>query len=96
MGKILRNLTNYPPILFIRFYRRFISRFLPPSCRFHPSCSAYGLEAFQTYSFPRAVWLTCWRILRCNPFNAGGYDPVPSPDGSAIKPPVTKPEDDES
>jgi hypothetical protein len=56
---------------------------MPPACRFHPSCSAYGLEAFQTHPFHRALVLTVWRIMRCNPFNAGGYDPVPPRGGSS-------------
>jgi len=75
--KTLRKITNFIPLLAIRFYRRFLSRLLPPACRFHPSCSAYGLEAFQTHSLLKAIWLTCYRVLRCNPFNPGGYDPCP-------------------
>ena len=76
---MLRDITNALPILFIRFYRRFISPMFPPSCRFEPSCSAYGLEAYRRHGFPRATWLTVWRILRCNPFHPGGFDPVPAP-----------------
>ncbi len=75
--RVLRKITNFIPLLGIRFYRKFLSPLLPPSCRFHPSCSAYGLEAFKIHPFFKAVWLTCYRILRCNPFNPGGYDPVP-------------------
>lgn len=78
---IIRKITNFLPLAAIRFYRTFISPMFPPVCRFEPSCSAYGLEAFKTHSFPRALWLTIWRIMRCNPFNPGGFDPVPLPKG---------------
>lgn len=60
----------------IRFYRRYLSPMLPPACRFEPSCSAYALEAFEKKSVPRALWMTVVRILKCNPFHPGGYDPV--------------------
>lgn len=79
MAKIVQRITNFFPLLAIQTYRRFISPLLPPACRFHPSCSAYGLEAFQKHPIHRAFVLTIWRILRCNPFNRGGYDPVPPP-----------------
>ncbi|MFY9422573.1 MAG: membrane protein insertion efficiency factor YidD [Bacilli bacterium] len=46
-------------------------------CRYHPSCSNYGLECFQKFGFLKASFLTAWRILRCNPLSRGGYDPVP-------------------
>ena len=62
----------------IRFYQRFISPLKGrPTCRFTPSCSAYGLEAFRKRGFFVGLFLTVWRILRCNPFDPGGYDPVP-------------------
>jgi putative membrane protein insertion efficiency factor len=61
----------------IRFWQRFISPCLPPACRFHPNCSAYALEALDRHPWPRALVLIAWRILRCNPFSAGGFDPVP-------------------
>ncbi len=61
----------------IRFYRRWISPLTPPSCRYYPSCSAYGLEAVAKYGAARGGWLTLRRILRCHPFAAGGHDPVP-------------------
>jgi uncharacterized protein len=61
----------------IRFYRRGISPLTPPSCRFTPTCSAYGLEAIERYGAGKGSWLTVRRILRCHPFCKGGYDPVP-------------------
>ncbi|HEX2092578.1 MAG TPA: membrane protein insertion efficiency factor YidD [Longimicrobiaceae bacterium] len=61
----------------IRFYQRGISPLTPPSCRFHPSCSQYGVEAIQRHGAARGSWLTLRRLLRCHPFCRGGYDPVP-------------------
>ncbi|OJH36596.1 membrane protein insertion efficiency factor YidD [Cystobacter ferrugineus] len=61
----------------IRFYRRWISRWLPPACRFHPSCSMYALEALQKHGALRGLRLITWRLLRCQPFHPGGFDPVP-------------------
>lgn len=67
----------WPLLLLVRFYRVVVSPHLPPSCRFYPSCSAYGLEALQLHGPFRGTWLTVWRILRCNPFGGSGFDPVP-------------------
>ena len=64
-------------IWLIRLYRKIISPIKPPCCRFTPSCSAYAIEAFQKRGFFVGFGLTVWRILRCNPFSKGGYDPVP-------------------
>jgi putative membrane protein insertion efficiency factor len=64
-------------ILLVRAYRRFLSPLLGQQCRFHPSCSAYGLEALQVHGALRGTWLTARRIARCHPFHPGGYDPVP-------------------
>jgi len=61
----------------IRFYQRFVSPALPPACRFVPSCSEYGYEAIAKYGIIKGGGLAAWRILRCNPFGRGGYDPVP-------------------
>lgn len=61
----------------LKLYKRFISPLLPNACRFHPTCSEYAIEAFMRYGVIRGILLTCWRLLRCNPFCRGGYDPVP-------------------
>jgi len=63
-------------LFLIRFYRRFVSPLFPPSCRFVPSCSEYAMEAFQRKSVLRAMWLTVVRVMKCNPWHPGGYDPV--------------------
>lgn len=70
----------WPFILLINFYRRWISPSLPPACRYHPSCSAYGKEALTLHGLVLGLPLTVWRVLRCNPFSRGGYDPVPGSD----------------
>ncbi|WP_297948590.1 membrane protein insertion efficiency factor YidD [uncultured Porphyromonas sp.] len=61
----------------IHFYRGAISPLFPPSCRFTPTCSQYALEALRKHGPIKGVWLTIWRILRCNPWGGSGYDPVP-------------------
>ena len=62
----------------IRFYRKCISPYTPPACRFTPTCSQYGLEAIEKYGALKGGWLTVKRICRCHPFYKGDwYDPVP-------------------
>ncbi|MEJ5199627.1 MAG: membrane protein insertion efficiency factor YidD [Anaerolineae bacterium] len=61
----------------IRFYRTWISPGLPPSCRFYPTCSEYTYQAVEKYGVLRGGWLGVRRIVRCHPFNPGGFDPVP-------------------
>ena len=60
----------------IRFYRKFISPLFPPCCRFEPTCSQYALEAISKYGVFKGGRKAIWRILRCNPWCKGGYDPV--------------------
>ena len=65
-------------IRMIRFYQKYLSPLKRyPTCRFYPTCSAYAVEAFQKRGFFVGAILTVYRILRCNPFCRGGYDPVP-------------------
>ena len=64
-------------LLPVRFYRRFISPLTPPCCRFQPTCSQYCIEAVEEWGIIRGFALAVWRILRCNPWSKGGYDPVP-------------------
>ena len=61
----------------IKAYRIFISPLFPPTCRFVPTCSQYAIEAIEKFGIFQGSWLTLQRILRCNPFCRGGYDPVP-------------------
>jgi hypothetical protein len=61
---------------FLRLYKMFLSPFLPPSCRFTPTCSDYAAQAVEKYGVMRGTWLGVKRILRCQPFCKGGYDPV--------------------
>jgi putative membrane protein insertion efficiency factor len=60
----------------IRLYQRFVSPALPRRCKYHPTCSEYAVEAVQRYGILRGAVLAGWRLLRCNPFSHGGYDPV--------------------
>ena len=74
-------LSNLPRILLllpIRIYQVTIARGLPAnSCRFYPSCSHYGYQAIYKFGALKGGWMAFWRLLRCNPYNPGGYDPVP-------------------
>lgn len=75
------NLFTFPRWLvlaFIRIYQKTLSRTLPAdTCRFYPSCSHYGYQAIYKYGVIKGGFMAAWRILRCNPFNRGGFDPVP-------------------
>ncbi len=76
-----RNVWNWPrlPLLaLIRLYQATLSKAMPPNtCRFYPSCSHYGYQAIYKHGAIKGTVLAIWRILRCNPFNPGGIDPVP-------------------
>lgn len=61
----------------IRFYQRYISGSWPGACKFQPTCSHYGYESISKHGVIKGIWLTAWRLVRCNPFNSGGYDPIP-------------------
>jgi hypothetical protein len=66
-----------PALLLIKLYRKFISPYLPNSCRYTPTCSQYAIEALEKHGLFKGGWLAFKRILRCNPWGGSGYDPVP-------------------
>lgn len=61
----------------IHFYQRNISPYIPGMCKYRPTCSQYAIQAIEKYGPLKGCLLAIWRILRCNPFSRGGYDPVP-------------------
>lgn len=70
-------MLSRPFIFLIKLYQKYISPLKPPSCRFTPTCSNYAIGALKEWGLIIGCALTVWRILRCNPFSKGGYDPVP-------------------
>jgi len=88
-GKIAEKIADIPklslisrmaillPLLLIKIYQLTLSPFIGQCCRFEPSCSRYSAEAFRTHGFWRGLILTVYRIIRCNPWCKGGFDPVP-------------------
>ena len=64
-------------LFLIRCYRRWLSPLKAPCCKYTPTCSEYALQAIEVHGFFKGSVLAIWRILRCNPFSKGGYDPVP-------------------
>ena len=71
------NLPRLPALALIRLYQLTISRALPGGvCRFYPTCSHYAYQAIAKYGLFKGGWMASWRVLRCQPFSAGGYDPV--------------------
>jgi putative membrane protein insertion efficiency factor len=77
----MRNLL----LRFLRFYKRGISSHLPPACRFTPTCSEYAMQAIERFGAVKGSWLAIKRILRCNPFGKGGYDPVPEDESQILR-----------
>ena len=81
LSELPRTILNTPRLLLlllIRLYQETLSKGVPANtCRFHPTCSHYGYQAIYKYGVIKGGWLATWRVLRCNPFNRGGYDPVP-------------------
>jgi putative membrane protein insertion efficiency factor len=78
LPRTVRNIPRLVLLAFIRLYQMTISRGLPEgTCRFYPSCSHYAYQTIYKYGLLRGVPMATWRVLRCNPFNDGGYDPVP-------------------
>lgn len=64
----------------VRFYSGLISPFMPPSCRYTPTCSEYMIEAIEVHGIFKGTWMGAKRLSRCHPFHEGGFDPVPGPD----------------
>ena len=73
----LTALLAWPFKFLVRFYQLAVSPHLPGTCRFHPSCSSYALEALERYGIFKGLYLTLRRIFRCRPWGGSGYDPVP-------------------
>jgi uncharacterized protein len=72
MSRAMTNVLTLP----IRLYQRLISPVLPRRCKYEPTCSAYATEALRRHGILRGLVLSAWRLVRCNPFSHGGYDPV--------------------
>lgn len=85
-GAARPSLAARPLVFAIGVYRRWISPFLPPSCRFTPSCSAYAAEALTVHGALRGTWLAVRRLLKCGPWHPGGWDPVPPRRASPAEP----------
>lgn len=77
MQEYWRNKMKKIFLKIIRFYQKKISPLSPPKCKYYPTCSQYGYEAIERFGVIKGSALALWRILRCNPFSKGGYDPVP-------------------
>lgn len=67
---------SFAMLSILAFYKKHITEFLPPNCRFVPTCSTYMVEAITTYGAWKGFILSSWRVIRCNPFGGSGYDPV--------------------
>ena len=69
----------------LRSYKRLVSPLLPPACRFWPTCSEYAAQAVEDHGVGRGLMLATRRLSRCHPWNAGGFDPVPSPPPPSLR-----------
>lgn len=75
--RLMISLPGRAAVGLIGLYRGFISPLKPPCCRFQPTCSQYAVDAIREWGLIAGLTLAVWRLLRCNPFGRGGYDPVP-------------------
>jgi len=75
--KVINKILSSPFILLIKLYQWILSPLLGPKCRYTPTCSNYGLEAFKKYGPIKGFWLTVKRVVSCNPWGGHGHDPVP-------------------
>lgn len=82
---IMVNIMNKLCIKLIEFYKRKISPGMNKRCKYYPTCSSYALECYKRFNFFKASILTLWRVLRCNPWSRGGYDPVPEKKSKLVK-----------
>jgi putative membrane protein insertion efficiency factor len=85
-------------IFMVRAYQATLGPLLGGACRFHPSCSAYAVEAVERHGAARGGWLAAWRLAKCHPFGASGYDPVPeemavAPSGCSKQRPCEAPQE---
>jgi uncharacterized protein len=77
--RLIRKFASWLLITLVRSYQAFLSPFLGGACRFHPSCSEYAIAAIRLHGPRRGAWLAARRLVRCQPLNTGGYDPVIDP-----------------
>lgn len=75
--KVLNKIISKILIFFVLMYQKILSPYIPSSCRYTPTCSTYMIESLKKYGIFKGSYLGIIRILKCNPFNSGGYDPVP-------------------
>ena len=75
--QVIKKILSAPFILLIKLYQWILSPLLGPKCRYTPTCSNYGLEAFKKYGPIKGFWLTVKRVVSCNPWGGHGHDPVP-------------------